>query len=56
MKSETMTNETTKRRLLGFAVLCMLALVVLHNAFFSLSYSIGPNYRNISVDTRVNIT
>ncbi len=30
--------------------------VLLYNALFSYSYSVGPNYRNVSVDTRVNIT
>lgn len=34
----------------------LLAVVLIYNALFSFSYSIGPNYRNISVDTRVNIT
>ncbi len=30
--------------------------ILLYNALFSYSYSVGPNYRNVSVDTRVNIT
>jgi hypothetical protein len=44
------------RQLLGGTILLLLAIVLVYNALFSFSYSIGPNYRNISVDTRVNIT
>ncbi len=32
------------------------AAVLIGNAFLSYSYSIGPNYRNVSTDTFVNIT
>jgi len=46
----------TKRKGI-LAVLLFLALALLaYNAVFSFSYSVGPNYRNVSIDTRVNIT
>lgn len=44
-----------RARLLG--VLAILAVAVLmYNAAFSYSFSSGPNWRNVSVDTTVNIT
>jgi hypothetical protein len=44
------------RRPFALALLILVAGVLLYNALFSFSYSIGPNYRNVSIDTRVNIT
>ena len=42
----------------GGAVVTLLFLlaIFLYNALFSFSYSVGPNYRNVSIDTQVNIT
>lgn len=39
-----------------FIFIALFTLVILYNAFFSFSYSVGTNYRNVSIDTRVNIT
>lgn len=52
----TTSNKIGGRRVFALAVLALLASIFLYNALFSFSYSIGPNYRNVSVDTRVNIT
>ncbi len=41
--------------LAGLALALLLALLS-YNALFSFGYSVGPNYRNVSIDTRVNIT
>ncbi len=41
--------------MVGAALLLLLA-VLLYNALFSFSYSVGPNYRNVSIDTYINIT
>jgi hypothetical protein len=46
----------TRRRRLGGALLLIALALLLYNALFSFSYSIGPNYRNVSIDTEVNIT
>ena len=42
----------------GIAATLLVVTVVLfaYNAIFSFSYSVGPNYRNVSIDTKVNIT
>ncbi len=50
------TTRKKGRRLFGSAILLLLAAVLVYNALFSFSYSVGPNYRNVSIDTRVNIT
>jgi len=34
----------------------LLLAVLLYNVVFSYSYSVGPNYRNVTIDTRVNVT
>ena len=44
------------RRLLPLLALSLVMGILLYNALFSFSYSVGPNYRNVSIDTRVNIT
>jgi hypothetical protein len=44
------------RQLTGFTILALLAAVLLFNAFFTFSYSRDANYRNVSIDTRVNVT
>jgi len=54
-----MTNDnqrTDAKRMLAYAFLGVFVVFALYNALFSFSYSVGPNYRNISIDTRVNIT
>lgn len=38
------------------SLIMLFSLILLYNAFFSFSYSHDTNYRNVSVDTRVNIT
>jgi hypothetical protein len=50
------TRLTKIRKGMGLTVLLLLVIVVSYNALFSFSYSVGPNYRNVSIDTRVNIT
>lgn len=40
----------------AITLLLLTLLVILYNALFTFSYSVGPNYRNVSIDTRVNIT
>ncbi len=47
--------RTARRRALSVLVFLGVS-ILLYNAFFSYSYSVGPNYRNVSIDTRVNIT
>ncbi len=49
-------HESGKGKAIGLLVLSLFTLALLYNALFSLSYSVGPNYRNVSIDTRVNIT
>jgi len=49
-------NTNGRRQAFGAAVLSLFALIMVYNALFSFSYSIGPNYRNVSIDTTVNIT
>ncbi len=44
------------RHALGAALFALFTLFMLYNALFSFSYSVGPNYRNVSIDTTVNIT
>ncbi|MBR9692789.1 hypothetical protein GOV07_02540 [Candidatus Woesearchaeota archaeon] len=51
-----MERTNRKGRTAAMIFLIILASVLIFNALFSFSYSVGPNYRNISVDTRVNIT
>ena len=48
-------TASSKRRLL-LALLVLVTAIALYNALFSYSYSFDPNYRNVSVDTKVNIT
>jgi len=55
MSSPGWRAQTRRRRLRGALLLVALALL-LYNALFSFSYSVGPNYRNVSIDTQVNIT
>jgi len=47
---------TSIRSHTGTALLLLLLGILLYNAAFSFSYSVGPNYRNVSIDTTVNIT
>jgi hypothetical protein len=53
---QMVTNMERRTKTYGLILLLLVTLVVLYNAFFSFSYSVGPNYKNVSVDTRVNIT
>ncbi len=49
--------DGSRKRTRGLLLLLTLAVaILLYNALFSFSYSVGPNYRNVSIDTRVNIT
>ncbi len=45
-----------RHKVFALSVLSLILIVLAYNALFSFSYSVGPNYRNVSVDTRVNIT
>ncbi len=47
---------TNRQRMLALSILSLVVVVLAYNALFSFSYSVGPNYRNVSIDTRVNIT
>jgi hypothetical protein len=46
------TRLTKIRKGMGLTVLLLLVIVVSYNALFSFSYSVGPNYRNVSIDTK----
>lgn len=46
----------TRQRVLALIVLAVGLLVLSQNAFFSYSFSNGPNWINVSVDTTVNVT
>ena len=45
-----------KAKTLGLIMLLLLAIIITYNTNFSYSWSHGLNYRNVTVDTRVNIT
>lgn len=49
-----MKDKNTKSVLLAFFI--FISILIVYNAGFTTSYSFGPNYENVSVDTQVNIT
>jgi len=49
-------TKGTGHRIGLIVVMALIVVITLYNALFSFSYSVGENYRNVSVDTRVNIT
>jgi len=44
------------RRWALLSLFSVFLILTLYNALFSFSYSVGENYRNVSIDARVNIT
>ena len=50
------TQKDNRKRTVGLILFALFAAILIYNSLFSFSYSVGPNYRNVSIDTTVNIT
>lgn len=45
-----------KKAIFGYTLLVLAIIIIAYNTQLSISFTAGPNYRNVTIDTRVNIT